>query len=58
MLPDNVIRDLRLVAEVLRAVDVYDAAVVAACRRMAGELNGLAARLEERTVDSEPPTVC
>jgi len=53
VLPDNVIRDLKLVAEVLRAVDVYDAAVVAACRRMAGELDGLAARLQDRVVDEE-----
>lgn len=54
MLPDNVIRDLKLVAEVLRAVDVYDAAVVVACRRMAGELDGLAAKLMEREVEPGP----
>lgn len=58
MLPDNIIRDLRLVADVLRAVDVYDATVVAACRRMAGELSGLAARLEDREIDPEPPSTC
>ena len=54
MLPDNAIRDLRLAAGVLRGIDVYDASVVAACRRMATELGRLADRLEERVVEDVP----
>jgi hypothetical protein len=53
VLPDNVIRDLRVAAGVLRAIDVYDDSVVVACRRMAEELNVLADRLEEKPVDDD-----
>ena len=54
MLPDNAIRDLRLAAGVLRGIDVYDASVVAACRRMAVELSRLADKLEDRLVEQLP----
>jgi hypothetical protein len=48
MLPENVTRDLRTMAGILRAIEVYDPRVVEACRRIAGELDGLADRLEEK----------
>jgi hypothetical protein len=51
VLPDNVIRDLRVAAGVLSAIDVYDDSVVVACRRMADELNVLADKLEDKQVD-------
>jgi hypothetical protein len=56
VLPDNVIRDLRVAAGVLRRIDVYDDQVVTACRRIAAELHTLADRLEEKLVDEEAPS--
>jgi len=58
LLPDNVARDLRVIAEQLRAMDVHDTAVVAACRRIAEELGCLAGRLEDRVIgpDAADPT--
>ena len=48
VLPENAIRDLRVVAGVLRRIDVYDDRVVAACARMAKELERMAEQLEDK----------
>lgn len=57
MLPDIAIRNLRQAAWILRGTDLWDDRALAELKGIAGRLDEIAQRFEDRLVD-EPITAC